>query len=192
MPPSATMHDRLVRCLLPRPLNLTGNGQRQLSRYLAVRPRAKFDQFTGIVFHSLSPTKDGSIELAVARDSWSSEPAPSFLDAVRHHDHLRDDRQRGPARGKNMADKSSLVKSLGASAVGRAASHFGQVAEHFMMKARSPRTRNLAYRIVEGRQEIPKSLRPFSTQTQSFPIINDDVCCRRKQPCSFRHLRLTH
>ena len=67
-----------------------------------------------------------------------------------------------------MADKSSLVKSLGASAVGRAASHFGQVAEHFMMKARSPRTRNLAYRIVEGRQESPKSLRPFSTQTQPF------------------------
>lgn len=92
------MHDGLVRCLLRRQLNLTGNGQRQLSCYLAVRPQAKFDQFTGNVFHSLSPTKDGSIELAVARDIWSSEPAPSFLDAVRHHDHLRDDRQRGPAR----------------------------------------------------------------------------------------------
>lgn len=78
-----------------------------------------------------------------------------------------------------MADKSSLVKSLGASAVGRAASHFGQVAEHFMMKARSPRTRNLAYRIVEGRQESPKSLRPFSTQIRLSAITRSSVCFRQ-------------
>ena len=61
--------------------------------------------------------------------------------------------------GKNMADKSSLVKRLDASAVGGAASHFGQVAEHFMMKARSPRTRNIAYRIIALMRARPRPIR---------------------------------
>ena len=65
---------------------------------LVKKPAVKPGQIIGKVIHYLSPIKHGSIESATTRKTYPSEPAPSLLDAVRHHDHPKNDRQRGPAR----------------------------------------------------------------------------------------------
>lgn len=106
MQPAHSELARLLQLKQPKaPLHLTTN----FAIKLAVKP----GQIVGKVIHCLSPIKYGSIESAMERKILPSEPAPSLLDAVRHHDHPKNDRQRGPARIFRLAGAVGLIKRRG-------------------------------------------------------------------------------